>query len=288
MKLQWFNKKMLVLLLALPVLATSCIKDKYRIEFEDNTTRLITEFAEGQKPIVQVAVDAATGVSVVPIAELRAVTRSVVKGAYNVTVTVNNNLISAYNAANGTSFTAPPAAAVTLEGLNFTLSNERRSVNVVGRVNTSLLAGNAYAIGLTISTVTDGEISQVAQNILVAISVKNPWDGDYRAIGNRNNHGGPSPADPVVASFPFDYIKTLFTVNANTCEMLTADGVDICNITVNPDNSVTLSTSPFGSFATSNEGPCSYNPATRTFTLNYKYFNAAGNYRRINETMVRQ
>jgi hypothetical protein len=158
----------------------------------------------------------------------------------------------------------------------------------VGRVNTSLLAGNAYAIGLTISTVTDGEISQVAQNILVAISVKNPWDGDYRAIGNRNNHGGPSPADPVVASFPFDYIKTLFTVNANTCEMLTADGVDFCNITVNPDNSVTLSTSPFGSFATSNEGPCSYNPATRTFTLNYKYFNSAGNYRRINETLIRQ
>ncbi|MFN4894088.1 MAG: BT_3044 domain-containing protein [Bacteroidota bacterium] len=288
MKLQFMNKTWILSLVAAPLLLVSCIKDTYRTDFEDNTQRLITEFAEGRKPIVQVAVDAATGISVVNMAELRAVTRSIVPAGYNVTVTVNNNLITAYNTANGTNFTPAPAAAVTLEGLNFSLSNERRSVNVVGRVNTSLLAGNAYAIGLTISTVSKGAISEVAKDILVAISVKNPWDGDYRATGFRNNHGGPSPSDPIVATFPFDDVKTLYTVNANTCEMLTADAIDYCLITVNPDNSVTMSTSPFGSFVTSNEGNCSYNPATRTFTLNYKYFNSLGNYRYIRETLVRQ
>jgi Domain of unknown function (DUF1735)/Domain of unknown function (DUF4361) len=283
-----FSYKWILLLAALPVLATSCIKDKYRIDYGgDNTTRLITEFVNGQNAINSLAIDASTGISVIPLTEVRAVTRSAVSKGYTVKIAINNNLITAYNTANSTSFVAPPASAITLESLDYTLSDQRRSAPIVARINSTSLLGNDYAIGLTITQVSDGEISQLAKNFLIAISVKNPYDADYRSVGTRTAYGGPDNTFPVTGTFPYNYIKTLTTVDATTCIMQTADNVDDMYIKVNPDNSVTISTVP-GGFATSNEGPCSYNPATRTFTLNYKYFNSSGNYRKMTETLVRQ
>jgi hypothetical protein len=275
-------------LLALPLLLFSCIKEKYAIEYgEDNTQRLITEFEGAKDTLISKAIDAATGISVVELINLQSVSRSVIEQSYTVKLSVNNALLTAYNNNNGTNFILPPAAAITLETLDFSISKERRVIPVIARINSTSLIGNDYAIPLTITQVGSGEISKLSQNVIVAISVKNAYDANYRSVGSRTSHGGPSPSDPVTAVFPYDYTKTLVTVNANTCTMFTADNVDDMYITVNPDNSVTCSTSPFGAFPTSNEGPCSYNPTTRVFTLNYKYFNSAGNYRKMVETLTR-
>ncbi len=284
------NKKYLWFVLALPFLATSCIKEKYTIDYgEDNTTRLITEFKTEGKAEIDLAVDAASGISVVNMTEVGAVSRSVVAKNYTVKVVVNNALITAYNTANGTSLVPAPSSALTFEALSFDLSKERRVMPVVARVNSTALTNDTYAVGLTISEVTDGEVSQLTKNLLIILSVKNAYDADYRSIGLRTNHGGPNNTFPITGTFPFNYIKRLVTVNANTCTMFTADNVDDMYITVNPDNSVTCSTNPLiGAFVTSNEGPCTYNPATRTFTLTYKYFNSSGNYRIITETLTRQ
>ncbi|MDZ4794474.1 MAG: DUF4361 domain-containing protein [Bacteroidota bacterium] len=283
-----FTKKWMALVVVLPFLVTSCIKEKYKIDYgADNTTRLITEFTDGKNDINTLAIDAATGISVVPLTEIRAVTRSVISKGYTVKISLNNSLITAYNTANGTAFVAPPVSAITLETLDFNLSDQRRSAFVTARINPTSLLGNLYAIGLTITLVGDGEISQVAKNVLIAISVKNAYDADYRSVGTRTSHGGPNNTFPITGTFPYNYIKNLATVDATTCIMQTADNVDDMYIKVNPDNSVTVSTVP-GGFATSNEGPCTYNPATRTFTLNYKYFNSSGNYRKMVETLVRQ
>lgn len=283
-------KKISLLALLFSFFASSCLKDKYVVDYGgDNTQRLITEFKTEGKSEIDLAVDAASGVSVVNLTEIGAVSRSAIGASYTAKVTINNALITAYNTANSASLVPVPASALTVESLDFTFSKERRQAPVVARVNSTSLTADEYAIGLTISQVSDGEISQITKNLLIKLSVKNPYDADYRSVGVRTNFGGPNNTFPITATFPFNYIKRLVTVDANTCEMFTADNVDDMYIRVNPDNSVTCLTHPIiGAFATSNEGPCFYNPTTRTFTLTYKYFNSAGNYRLITETLTRQ
>lgn len=184
----------------------------------------------------------------------------------------------------------PPPGAFTLVATDYTLTPENKKANVRIKINPSLIAGGSYAIGLSIMHVSEGEINQAAKNIVVEVKVKNIYEGEYHGTGLRQNHSGPNFSDPIAASFTIDHDKYLYTIDQFTVETDVADlvGQAWMYLTVNPaTNNVTVSpssTSP--TFLLSNNGPCTYNPATRTFNLKYKYFNAAGNLRQITEVIT--
>jgi hypothetical protein len=164
----------------------------------------------------------------------------------------------------------------------------RKTGKVRIKIKSSELLGSSYALAIRISAASQGEVSRLRKIFIVELKVKNAYEADYDSEGLRTNYGEPSTAAPITGTFPWTFVKTLSTVNANTCELETADGVDLMYLTVNPDTTVTISDSPNGGFATSNHGPCTYNTATRTFTHNYKYFNSSGNLRRMQEVLVKK
>jgi Domain of unknown function (DUF1735)/Domain of unknown function (DUF4361) len=266
---------------------SSCLKEKYKVEVNDNTARVLTEFTEGgREKLNSLAVDFGTDFIEVDLAELRILPRSDVKSNNEVKIALDPIIITEYNGANMTSFTVPPAAAYSIPATSFTLTASEKKKNIKIRIKPSAIAGGSYALGLSITQVTDGEISQLKKDYLVEVKVKNIYEGDYQSDGVRTSYGGPTISAGITGTFPWSFVKTLATVDAATCELETADGVDLMYLKVNPNNSVTISDSPNGGFATSNDGACTYNPATKTFTLNYKYFNGAGNLRRMTETLV--
>ncbi len=275
------------------IAVSGCIKEKYAIDFSDNTKRPIAEFLKGDSSAAaatlnSLALDFGTSFVEVDLTQIGTDIRNEFSGDIKIDFVKDNALLTAFNTANGTAYDPLPVTAGDLVSTSSTVTGAKKIVMVRVKVKPSELVGNAYALAIRISATSQGEISKMRKIYIAEVKVKNAYEADYDSEGIRTSYGGPTTAAPVTGTFPWSFIKTLSTVNANTCELETADGVDLMYLTVNPDNTVTITDSPNGGFATSNDGPCNYDPGTRTLTLNYKYFNAAGNLRRMTEVLVRK
>lgn len=266
------------------VLLSSCLKEKYKLGIDDNTDRVTTEFTAARTPGNSVALEFGTQFIEVDLTELRIPPRAAMNKSVQVKIAESNALVAAAG------FSALPSGAYSILSYDYTLTPTARKLPVRIRVNPSRLVGGAYAIGLTIQEVSEGEISQNAKEIVVEVKVKNDYEGEYYASGLRQLYAGSTTASGVASEFPIDDDKYLFTIDRNTVETDVADliGGAWMFLEVDPATfDVTVKPSTISpTFALSNNGPCKYNPATRTFTLNYKYFNAAGNLRTITETIV--
>jgi hypothetical protein len=285
------TSKTIFYFMAVTVFAVSCIKEKYKIEYTDNTKRPIAEFLKGDSTaatasLKSLALSFSSSFVETDVTEIGTDLRSEFSGDIKIDIVKDNALLTAYNNANGTAYDPLPVTAGDLVTTSYTVSSGKKVIMVRARIKSSELAGNSYALAIRISAASQGEISKLRKIYITEVKVKNAYEADYDSEGLRTSYGGPTTASPVIGTFPWSFVKKLSTVNANTCELETADGVDFMYLTVNSNNSVTISDSPNGSFATSNDGPCTYNPFTNTFTLNYKYFNSAGNLRRMTEVLV--
>ncbi len=138
----------------------------------------------------------------------------------------------------------------------------------------------SYAMPFVISEVSNGVASKGPHAALVNVLVKNQWDGLYAAKGTFIHPvNGPRDIDEdkeLVTAGPNSVICNLGDLGASNYKML---------LTVNPDNTVTIAPG-----ATPNVdmsfGVNKYDPATKTFTLNYAYNTAAP--RIIRETITRK
>ncbi len=273
-----------LLLFLIPVIASSCIKEIYKIDAVDNTSRPITEFTSAKDGVGSLALPFGTQFIEVDLTELRIPPRSVITGDVQVKIAINNALAAAAG------YSPPPAGAYTLVTTDYTLTPSNKKANVRIRINPSLIVGGAYAIGLAIQQVSAGEISTLYKNIVVEVKVKNAYEGEYNATGTRVLYSGANLTDPISSTVDFDEDKYLFTIDQTTVETDVADliGGGWMFLTVNPvTNAVTVSPSTVSpTFLLSNNGPCTYNPTTKTFTLHYKYYNASGFLRVIDETIV--
>lgn len=274
-------KKIQAALLSAIVLFTSCIKEKYSAELDYNTDRLVTEFTQGREEIVVLSLDALPATQTIDLAELKASSRSKFSGSYTVQLIQNNTLIADYNTNNGTSYTEAPANAIQVQALSYTLSADQRSVKIRATVNTSNLIAGEYAIGLSIAQVSNGEISGVAKNMLVAVSVKNQYDGVYRVYGYFSH---PNPAN--TGAFDADGIEFI-TAGSTSVDMYdpsSGGGQPFIggffavypNITVNPATNAVTVTVPGQSTAIHPNGAQSrYDPASKTFYIYYGYNSGA-------------
>jgi hypothetical protein len=269
-----------------------CIKDDYQFDLSYNFERPIAQFLAGDSSgatatLGSLALDFSESFAEFDLTNIGFDPRNKLEGQIIVDIIKDDSIIAAYNNENETSLQPLPDSVGDIVSTSFTFSQNNKNATVRLNIKSSGLAGFDYALGLRINSVSKGEISQIKNVYIVQIKVKNAYEADYNAQGLRTNYGGPTINDPITGTAPWDFVKSVSTVDATTCETVTADGVDLMLLTVNSDNSVTVSPSPNGSFDTSNDGPCSYDPVTKTFTLNYKYFNSAGRLRRMTETMER-
>ncbi|WP_316799098.1 BT_3987 domain-containing protein [Pedobacter frigidisoli] len=195
--------------------------------------------------------------------------------------------ISAYNTANGASLVRFPSAKYTLpNALKVTIPKGSRSGFLKLSFNQQDLdPAHPYALAFNIVSVDKpGYVVSGNNNTTLArISAKNAYEGAYTANGFFTH--------PVASSSRAitNRAKSLTTVNATTSRIELGDlGTSsyYMYIRVNADNSVTILPDPTAVagaqdvFAT---GINSYNPTTKTFTLNYAYNVAAP--RIINEVV---
>lgn len=266
------------------VVLSSCLKEKYKLAIDDNTDRVVTEFTTARQGVNTLALTFGTSSIDVDLTELRVLPRSDMSGSVQVKIAENKALVTTAG------YSVLPSSAYSITNLDYTFTPENRKTSVRIKINPSAVVGGSYAIGLSIMQVSNGEISELGKDILIEVKVKNDYEGEYHATGLRILYNGSTVGSGISAQAEIDDDKYLYTIDQNTVETDVAEliGQGWMFLEVDPVTfNVTVMPSAFSpTFLLSNNGPCTYDPATRTFNLNYKYFNAAGNLRTITETIV--
>src|SRR5688572_24314066 len=211
-------KRVQFLFLFLAVTSISaCLKGSYKLPVDDNTDRLITEFTTAKDGVNSLALDFGTQMIEVDLTELRVPPRSSMAGSVQVKIALNNAL------ATNEGYAVPPSSAYAIVATDYTLTPTSRKVPVRIRINPSGLVGDSYAIGLTIQNVSAGEINQAAKDIIIELKVKNAYEGEYYASGERILYAGPTIGSGIASTFAIDVDKYAYTIDQNTVEIDVAD-----------------------------------------------------------------
>ncbi|WP_462267485.1 BT_3987 domain-containing protein [Mucilaginibacter sp.] len=208
-----------------------------------------------------------------------------------VTVQVNNDIIAGYNTYRGYTDVSEPEYVLPLPTANYTVPSYTVVIpkgQTYGLFNVNLNTNlftftNQFALGFSIKSASNNaSVSGNFGTCLYNISAKNQYDGNYTA------NGSIAFPPPTAGRSWANRGKTLTTADVNTSETEAADlggSGYIMRLRVNADNSVTVTPAPSSVNKTiQNSGRCVYDPATKTFTLNYKYVGGTGD-RVISETI---
>jgi hypothetical protein len=186
-------------------------------------------------------------------------------------------LITAYNTINSETFEPLPdsiyTTTITKSGNVFDMSlaagqfAKEFTINLNGG---KWDMSHKYAMALVLSDVGGNKKTFDKDTIIVFIAVKNIYDGDYHALGVFHH--------PVNGDRAIDRDKSLVTAGptAVKCELgdLGGSGYYLI-ITVNADNTVTLTPSGVTPNVNQSWGPNYYDPADKTFHLHYSYNTSA-------------
>jgi hypothetical protein len=196
-------------------------------------------------------------------------------------ITVNLALstdgLAAYNADQGKSYVAPPAELYSFPA-SVILPKGQSQVYVHISVNLTAnfdFSAN-YALPLAIASASFGTVSTNFGTALYAFGGRNQWDGLYKMSGYALRAG-----DPVLTGYfttdmglstdgpnGVDFSSSV-TGNLQPWGNLTGVGVGTPLVTINPDNSLTLSSS--GAIMNTPGYNNRYDPATKTFYISFTW-----------------
>ena len=270
---------------------TSCLKDDEHF----------TDFA-GTAPIIDIPSSAFYGVTA---NQGLAIQTAPVSYSFNVNlsgpqtlgqdVTVNlavdPALLAKYNADNKTAYTLLPATFYQFTTTATTIKAGQRLAPVALTFSSGAdkipdpVAYNEANYALPVRITGASNNVGVSSNYgykLILLKLKNQYDGTYAATGTFIH--------PVNGARNINLEKALQTIDLRT---VLTDFADLGGsswqmlLTVNADNTVKLTPTGSASKATTQVGINKYDPATRTYTLNYKYPGGGGD-RVISETLTRK
>ena len=156
-------------------------------------------------------------------------------------------------------------------------------------------------LGFRIAEAPNAQISGTLNQVAVEISAKNQWDGVYSYVGSLNHPtacisgpvGTPTTGGTIeitlITSGQNTVVRSMFGIENfvywdNCAQQLGYFLNVIPEYQINADNSVTILSRPGSTVTWIAGSPLNYNPATKTFTLNYGYAGTPN--RVIQETMV--
>ncbi len=201
--------------------------------------------------------------------------------------TDSNKFVGNFNSAKKANYYVLKPENYTLPQTTVNIGVGLKSVTfpVVIKSNTIVNTKAIYALPIVIKDAPGFEISSEYGKHMVLISIKNQYAGNYFAAGTL------SFPPPQEGRSWAAYAKTLETIDDRTSKTECADLLTsgyVMRLTVNADNTVNVTPDPTSVNQTiTNNGLSIYNPATKTFTLYYKYAGATGD-RTIVETLVRR
>ncbi len=276
------------ILLAFVFSFTACLKDQEYNDGSIQSTRAtgavikpieIKLTAASQTNVLSLAFDNSSQDTTIQLIPVNLATADAAPADIQVTLTQNDQIVTDYNTANGVSYVVPTLFTIVNAGGVVTIPKGSHTGYLQIKFKPSDFLGTTYALGFSITSVagTGYTVSGNLQNGMVIINIKNQYDGNYHVSGTRIH--------PVLGPFPFSYDADMGTTSATSIDgNVLADLQSDLNITINPDNTVSLSSSAQTIFL-SPGGVNKYDPVTKTFTLSY-YYNAAAP-RIITETLVK-
>ncbi|RYY36642.1 MAG: DUF1735 domain-containing protein [Sphingobacteriaceae bacterium] len=205
-------------------------------------------------------------------------------GGTEVTVAVDEDALEELNDARGTDYVLLTPSNYSIANTKVTIPAGSKTVSFPISILPTTISDptKAYALPLKIVGATGGaEVSGNFGRHVILVTIKNPYDGVYTATG-QFIHPTAGPRD-------IDQDKTLATIDQTTVETTVGDLTNLMRLRVNADNSVTVigeisATQPLEPIPGETN---TYDPATHTFHLNYRYSGTGGN-RVVHETLVRQ
>lgn len=283
-----------VMLLAGFASLTSCI-DEGKDEIKGKGESLIRLGVEDNFALV--AFDAVKQTRTIVTINRDAVSASDLSKSMSVEFEISQSALDTYNEENEAEFELLDPEAYELVGItgsSFTFASGEFQKEINLELDPATLdLSKQYAIPLILKNPSNGySVSSANGFAIVQIIVKNDYDGDYIESGSLVREG--NAPDELDAEIP------LSTRGATTCVAQAGSSVFgnpgiTYLITVNEDNSVTISANPAASVSIYPIGPedsgnpeNSYNPETKTFYLNYEYKNASGLKRTFHTQLVRK
>ena len=283
-------KLFFLLSIAVAFLLSSCVKNKVKELGDAGATFLkIMEAPENK-----LFFEPFTGTKTVSLFSLRrdANSNAELNKPVTVTVRLDTAAIRAYNRANSETFERLPDSLFTITGQGITKTGpltyqialapgEFANDFQISLSGSKWDLSRKYAAPFIIEDPGGLTVSSEMNKLTTLISIKNKYDGTYQATGVFHH---PTAGDRNISE-----LKALVTAGPNSVRAPLGDlgsaGYYMI-LTVNPDNTVTITPSGITPNIDQRWGPNYYNPATRTFVLNYSYNVAAP--RVIEETLVRK
>lgn len=209
-----------------------------------------------------------------------------------ITFKVDTNAIATYNAKNGTSYISFPSSSYTVSSLNGTIkAGETSSIPLTVNFSTkSLDAHTKYMLPITISNISSGILDSSLKTTYFSIDkLANIYEGSYHTTGTRLNYNSDGTLS---GSSSIDDTRVLTTLSSDSCSINTIANLGAYNgtvfyVKVNKDNTLKFSgflqNDPGAPIANQSGIASTYDPATKSFTVHYKYTNTNGTYRVMNE-----
>ena len=267
------------------IIFSGCLKDK---EFDNgsiqsthgNETKVveIKLTASNTSNFFVFAVNASDNDTTADLVPINLATAAPAPQDLHVTVDLEPTLVSDYNTNNGTAYNTPSGNLYSIVNPVVTIPKGSHTGYVQIKFKPSDFIGGSWALGFKITAIQEAGyvISGNLNTGITTIIIKNQYDGLYYAHGvfNHPTLGGP---------FTFDNLP-LSTSGANSVDVYAQPYGNNSllgaypRLTVNPDNSVTVTSyDPTLDF----NGPFDpdykshYDPATKTFYINYGYTTSA-------------
>lgn len=203
-----------------------------------------------------------------------------------VTMKVDPDAVTAYNTVSGKNYQPFPNVKVVNPTVVIAKGTRTSTINCKIWGADKLSACSSFIAAVSIDNVTGGiPIASNMKSFMLSLPIANPYQGTYKSTGTF--------VHPTAGTRIINEVKSLKTVDCKSVSTSIGDLGDQGDykvvFTVNSDNTVTISG------AQSSTQPLLvgagwvnvYNPATKTFTVNYYYVGAGGN-REIHEVLVRQ
>ena len=199
-----------------------------------------------------------------------------------VTLAVSDSSLTQFNNNNGTDYVALPSATYKLLTPTVTVKAGTRFAPVSVQILPSQIdATKSYGLSIQIVSATGGAIPSANWGYLVLVpKIRNAYEGNYHSAGTFHH--------PTAGDRALNADKFLQTINPNTVQTTYADlggSGYLMWLQINADNTVTVIPKGATPATATQFGTNTYNPATKTFTLNYKYPGSGGD-RVITETLT--
>lgn len=222
-------------------------------------------------------------------------------GVYNpqsdikVVLEIDNTILADYNTEQEADYKPLQSANYTVPSLEVTIPKGQKSANFVVKILAEKFDfDESYALGLKIKSVSEGVISGNFGNIIVATVPKNLYDGVYNMVSGKVQRysapGAPTTGDALNGDMSNNPDITLSSITGTTVEIAnlrwaggtsTIAGIDNLRATVDPvTNLVTVRSVGNASCANIPGAVNKYDPATKTFTLNFDW-NQTSNKREV-------